>query len=249
MSALNKSKRRVLVIQARLNPEVITTEQESIRKIANEAGFNPFFINPLNKTDDINWHNPDKLFNGYNCSIWLGSAEIDLTIKTSHRELYRNKILPLVNKIFKENIHTLGICLGHQTFASIAGAKIIRDTTKREFGTDTLYLNKIGENDQIFKSFPSEIPMVFAHNDSVMTLPQGFTVLGSTKRNQFSALRRGNIVTLQSHPEITDTSGLKKRIISAQNNSSNQMYDFTSPLVNPGKTEVIIKNFLKTSLK
>ncbi len=241
----NRAK-RVLVIQARLNPNIIVAEQDNFRKIAASTGLELTFVNPLLDDDKINWSNLNQLLDQFGSSIWLGSAEVDLSIKTPEQKKYINKVLPLAKEIIRRDKPALGICLGHQTFAIAAGAKIGRDTNKREFGTTVLRLTDDGIRDPIFNSLSRPISMVFVHNDSVISAPSGFKILASTLRNKFSALRKGNIFTIQGHPEITDTIALKKRIILAQKNTGLNIYDFTYPLIDPGPTNLIIQNFLAT---
>lgn len=243
MTTKNRTK-SALVIQARLNPNIIAAEQENFRKIIEATGFELTFANPFRDSENINWKNPDELLRKYGSSIWLGSAEVDLSLKTPQRKIYLNHVLPLAKEILEENEPALGICLGHQTLALAGGAKIERDENKREFGTTTLRLTKSGMRDRIFNSLSNTMSMVFVHNDSVVNLPSGFNILGSTTRNRFSSLRKGRVVTLQGHPEINDISNLKKRIVSAQKNTHLRIYDFTYPLVNPDPTNVIIRNFL-----
>lgn len=238
--------RHILVIQARLNPDVITAEQKNLNKIAAATGYILTFVNPLRDDKDINWNHPKMVLDQYNASIWLGSAEVNLSLDTPERKKYLERVLPLAHKILKEDIPTLGICLGLQTFAFAAGAKIERDIQKREFGTTALRLTEEGQHYPIFNSFPNTIPMVFAHNDSVINVPPGFIVLGSTLRNRLAALQKGNVIMLQGHPEITDTTKLKKRIKLAQKATHLPAYNFTSPLVDPGPTSKMITNFLKT---
>lgn len=248
MTTKNRTK-NVLVIQARLNPDIIVTEQANFRKIIETTGFELTFANPLLNSEEMNWDNPSELLQKYGSSIWLGSAEVDLSLETPEQERYQNKVLPFAQKILSEDEPALGICLGHQTFALAGGAKIERDENKREFGTTILKLTKNGDEDPIFNSLLKPISMVFVHNDTVVNLPYGFTILGSTVRNRFSALRKGRTVTVQGHPEITDTTPLKKRILLAQNNTNLKIYDFTYPLVDPGPTSIIVKNFLAESSK
>lgn len=236
--------KNVVVIQARLNPKIIFAEQANFRKLIKSTDFKLTFVNPLQDSNWINWNNPDGFLNKYGSSIWLGSAEIDLSQPSPEREKYQNRVLSLAQKILRENEPALGICLGHQTFALVSGTKIVRNKKNREFGTTFLKLTRDGEGDPIFRNLHKPISMVFAHNDSVINLPSGFTIIASTTRNRFSVLRKGRIVTVQGHPEIVDTSSLKKRVILAQKNTSFKLFNFTSPLVNPGSTDLIIKNFL-----
>lgn len=248
MTITNRAK-NVLVVQARLIPKIIVAEQANFRKTVEGTGFQLTFANPLQDNEEINWSNPGELLHEYGSSMWLGSAEVDLSQPTIEREKYLSRSMPLAQKILEENEPALGICLGHQTFALVGGAKIKRDKNKREFGTTTLKLTSSGMSDPIFNLLSNTIPMVFVHNDSVINLPFGFNILGSTIRNRFSALRKGRIVTLQGHPEINDTASLKKRIILAQKNTNLHTYDFTYPLVDTYLTEVIIKNFLAETYK
>jgi GMP synthase-like glutamine amidotransferase len=233
----------VLVIQPRLNTNVIAKEQANLRKIVEKIDVKLTFVNPLQNNKEIQWDNPSDLLHKFGCSIWLGSGDIDLSQQTQERERYINRVLPLAQKILAEDEFAMGICLGHQTFALAGGVKIEKINNRAETGTTILKLTPEGKSDVIFYSLPSPISIVYSHKDSVTSLPFGFAILGYTIRDQYSALRRGKIITMQGHPEITDTTNLKKKMAIAPQHTLNG-YELTYPVVDPGQTDVIIRNFL-----
>lgn len=233
----------VLVIQPRLNFDVIVKEQANLRKIVERIDVKLTFVNPLQNNKEIQWNNPSNLLNKFRCSIWLGSGDIDLSQQTQERERYMNRVLPLAQKILSEDAPAMGICLGHQTFAFAGGAKIEKISNRAETGTTILKLTPEGKSDVVFHSLPRPISIVYSHKDSVTRLPSDFTILGYTIRDPYSALRRGKIITIQGHPEITNTTNLKKKMALAPQHTLNG-YELTYPVVNPGQTDMIIRNFL-----
>lgn len=233
----------VLVIQPRLNLDVIAKEQTNLRKIVEKINVKLTFVNPLQNDKKIQWNNPSNLLSEFGSSMWLGSGDIDLSQSTQERERYLNTVLPLAQKILKEDEPAMGICLGHQTFALAGGAKIEKVNSRAETGTTVLKLTSKGESDFIFYSLPKPIFVVYSHKDSVASLPSNFTILGYTIRDQYSALRRGKIITIQGHPEITNTANLRRKMARAPRHTLNG-YTLTYPVIDPGPTDLIIKNFL-----
>lgn len=233
----------VLVIQPRLNTDIIAKERANLRKIVEKIDVKLTFINPLQNNKEIQWNNPSDLLHKFGSSIWLGSGDIDLSQATQERERYINTVLPLAQKILSEDESAMGICLGHQTFALAGGAKVERVNDRAETGTTILKLTPKGESDIAFYSLPNPISIVYSHKDSVTSLPSDFTILGYTIRDPYSSLRRGKIITMQGHPEITNTTNLKRKMASAPQQTLDG-YTLTYPIVDPGQTDIIIRNFL-----
>jgi len=106
-------------------------------------------------------------------------------------------------KIFSLNIPILGICYGLQIMAKELGGKVV--SGKKEYGPTSL---EIGNwKLEITKNLPNKFLVWMSHGDEVLTLPQGFEVLGSTEsvKNAFIANFKKKIFGVQFHPEVEHT--------------------------------------------
>jgi GMP synthase-like glutamine amidotransferase len=228
----------ILVVQGRLDTEVIRREQTNIRNIAEKAQVHVTFVNPLL---DKEWDKPDTLLRQHGGSMWLGSAEIDLPQITNVEEKYLDRALPLAQKITNNSEFAQGICLGHQVLSLAAGGTVNR--LPQEVGTLQLNLTQEEQNNSLFRDVPlPSFKMIYGHQNSVETIPQGAVRLGSTESDPNSALKWDNIVTFQGHPEITDIRELKARI--KKSTASEHEYLQTHPIEPPHATENIIIRFL-----
>lgn len=224
----------ILIVQGRLDANVIQREQKTIRNIAERAQVHVTFVNPLL---DKHWNKPDPLLRQFGGSVWLGSAEVDLPQITNIEEKYLDRALPLAQKIATNGEFAQGICLGHQVLSLAAGGTVNR--LPREVGTVQLNLTQEGQNNALFREVPlPSFKMVYGHKNSVETIPQGAIRLGHTDSDPNSALAWDNVVTFQGHPEITDVRELKARM------KKNEDYLQTHPIENPHATENIVVRFL-----
>ncbi|MBD3317483.1 MAG: glutamine-hydrolyzing GMP synthase, partial [Chitinivibrionales bacterium] len=116
---------------------------------------------------------------------------------------------PEVSKeIFELGVPILGLCYGHQLIAKMLGGSIARGDIC-EYGSARLsvvrpneLLEGLGEDERIWMS----------HGDTVISLPEGFEVFGSTDNCINAAVGdpRRKVFGLQFHPEVTDTpNGMK----------------------------------------
>lgn len=95
----------------------------------------------------------------------------------------------------------LGICFGAQMFAKILGAKIEVNKTA-EYGTYKVNLTESGKTDPIFKNFPDSFDMFQFHSET-FKLPFGTELLAEGIDCKNQAFRKGKMVGVQFHPEVT----------------------------------------------
>ncbi|MBI2176017.1 glutamine-hydrolyzing GMP synthase [Candidatus Woesearchaeota archaeon] len=118
------------------------------------------------------------------------------------RSVYENNAPTIDKRIFTLGVPVLGLCYGHQLLAHTLGGKVV--PSSKEYGKETLtvagksrLLQGLGKKEQVWMS----------HGDSVVALPQGFSVSGSTQECKIAAFadEKRRTYGLQFHPEVQHT--------------------------------------------
>lgn len=103
---------------------------------------------------------------------------------------------------FNEKVPVLGVCYGAQLTAKKFGG-VVAKSDKREYGR-ALFHKKA--EDIILKDFMDASQVWMSHSDSVLELPAGFSVLGTTEDIPYAAFKKdggGNpLYCVQFHPEV-----------------------------------------------
>ncbi len=114
------------------------------------------------------------------------------------------KDAPVVSaKILKLGIPVLGICYGWQLMAKLMSANV--KNTAKEYGPEKMKLARSGE---LFRGIPEKEFIVYvSHGDSVMSLPEGFETIGSTRSVRYTAVQNKTTkhYGVQFHPEVHHT--------------------------------------------
>ena len=98
-----------------------------------------------------------------------------------------------------DGVPTLGICLGAQLLAVAAGGTVQRGEAGPELGLGAV---DVPEGDLLLTA--GELPVVQWHFDAVTELPEGATLLASSKHYAVQAFRVGDVAWgLQFHVEAT----------------------------------------------
>jgi GMP synthase (glutamine-hydrolysing) len=97
----------------------------------------------------------------------------------------------------------LGICAGHQFMATHFGGKAAPGKVP-EFGVAELIVDKA---EGILEGVPARSKVWESHNDEVVVVPQGFTVLARSEACPVQAMMhdRRPLFGLQFHPEVEHT--------------------------------------------
>lgn len=106
-------------------------------------------------------------------------------------------------RIFDSGIPVLGVCYGMQLMARVLGGKVVQ-ANKHEYGKAVL---EVDPKDKLFLDLESKFTSWMSHGDSVVDLPEGFTISAKT-RNTPTAAVSNNIKRLygvQFHPEVVHT--------------------------------------------
>ena len=120
--------------------------------------------------------------------------------------VYGENVPEFNEEILNLNIPILGLCYGHQLMAKSYGGKVGKADVG-EFGFAELKLSSQGLVSPLFKDVSPASQVWMSHQDGVLSLPEGFETIGSTKDCPFAALQdlTRKRFSLQCHCEVKDT--------------------------------------------
>ena len=126
-----------------------------------------------------------------------------IVLSGSPSSVYGDDAPPFNERIAFLDIPILGLCYGHQLLAKVYGGNVSK-VEVGEFGLATF--QKVKESplfDNI--TFPNQVWM--SHTDEIVSLPEGFEVIGSTKDCKVAAFQDLKLKRfgLQFHSEVKDT--------------------------------------------
>jgi len=102
-----------------------------------------------------------------------------------------------------EQLPLFGVCYGHQLMAHALGGRVDYLPGGREIGTVTIRMLDEAKTDLLTDKLPSEFRVHATHEQSVLELPKGATVLASSSRDPHHLVRYGaNAMSAQFHPEF-----------------------------------------------
>jgi len=111
------------------------------------------------------------------------------------------KKAPIPDKaLFDLGVPVLGICYGLQLMGHLLGGQVSK-SDHREYGHGTLTIIKGG---RLFSKLPKKLKVWNSHGDRVITLPPGFTAIGTTDNSEYAVIedaKRG-FYGIQFHPEV-----------------------------------------------
>ncbi|OOZ39756.1 hypothetical protein BOW53_10295 [Solemya pervernicosa gill symbiont] len=97
----------------------------------------------------------------------------------------------------------LGICFGHQLLAYALGGLVADNPTGVEVGTVPIELKSAATRDELFSVMPPSFLAQLSHLQSVITLPEGATLLASSQMASVQAFSyRSRCWGIQFHPEF-----------------------------------------------
>jgi GMP synthase-like glutamine amidotransferase len=96
----------------------------------------------------------------------------------------------------------LGICLGAQLLALVAGGRVLRSHGVPERGSCLVSLTSQAAGDPLFGTLPDDFPTIQNHSDQVVELPPGGVLLATSPVCRVQAFRVGAAAWgVQFHPE------------------------------------------------
>lgn len=124
----------------------------------------------------------------------------------------------------------LGVCLGHQIIAQVAGGRVTRNPKGWEMGVCRIDQNSSGLGDPLFDGAPSSFMAMQVHQDIVVELPPNAECLASSALSDVQSFRLGEkIRTIQFHPEFSPEH-LRYILSPYQNDLEMQGVDYMSVL-------------------
>ncbi|MBX3435980.1 MAG: type 1 glutamine amidotransferase [Planctomycetaceae bacterium] len=114
------------------------------------------------------------------------------------------RALDLLRSLHAKQKPTFASCWGFQAMARALGGQVIHDAARAEIGTHHLRLTPSGHDDPVFGPLGERFSGQMGHEDRVIELPAGATLLASTDRveNQAYTLTDAPIYCTQFHPEL-----------------------------------------------
>lgn len=103
-------------------------------------------------------------------------------------------------RLFELGLPILGICYGWQLMAALLGGKV--KSCQREYGPEEICFT-----DNAFGLEKASCKVFMSHGDTVVSLPEGFKAIGSTKNIASAAVvdAKRSFFGLQFHPEVDHT--------------------------------------------
>lgn len=136
-------------------------------------------------------------FEGYDAVLLTGSKADSFSDEPWVVELRRR-----VTALLDTDIKLLGVCFGHQLIALCMGAKVGRAPQGWVTGRNT-YTWHAG--DMAASEQRASYSLLASHQDQVLELPPGATLLASSERCPISAYARGQgVLCIQPHPEFVE---------------------------------------------
>ncbi|CAL9627679.1 hypothetical protein SUDANB176_05997 [Streptomyces sp. enrichment culture] len=109
----------------------------------------------------------------------------------------------LTGQALREAAPLLGICLGGQLLAHVAGGTVQGRHGEPEYGSTPVRLRSGAREDALFGGLPAVTPAIEHHVDAVIALPPGAVWLADSERCPYQAFRLGECAWgLQFHPEV-----------------------------------------------
>ena len=149
---------------------------------------------------------------GYYSEIALPSTDLSvfenckgIVFSGGPSSVYEENIPDFNEKILELDIPILGLCYGHQLIAKCYGGNVGKAEVG-EFGFAELHLNSEVKS-PLFEGIEPVQQVWMSHQDGVLSLGDGFEVVGSTKDCPYAAVQNlsKKRFSLQCHCEVKDT--------------------------------------------
>lgn len=196
---------RLLLIQARTNPEMIAQEQqcflERCRVEVNQ-------LNTLNVVDEpvtLPWLDEVD-------AVLIGGAG-EYSAKDNHP--WTEELHTFIQTAVDRDMPIFGSCWGHQVIARAFGGEVVNDPSRAELGSGEVELTEAGREDPIFRTFPPRFRVNMGHHDRVTQLPSNAVELAYNDSQRYQAFRLRNkpVYGTQFHSELDAERELERLIV------------------------------------
>lgn len=138
---------------------------------------------------------------GYAGLVLLGGG---LMPDDDHRAPWLASERALAAEAVRRDLPTLGICLGGQLLAHVAGGEVAANTGPVERGATPIHPTAAGRDDPVIATIGDGAPMIENHQDMITRLPAEAVLLASSDAVAHQAFRLGaHVRGVQFHPEAS----------------------------------------------
>ncbi|MFA5703953.1 MAG: glutamine amidotransferase [Advenella sp.] len=154
-----------------------------------------------------------------------------------------------VRQVIAQDRPLLGVCYGHQLMAHAMGGVVDYHPNGPEIGCKPVTLNSEGQSDPFFACFPQQFQAHLTHSQSVMQVPSGAVVLGSSSHDPHQIIRYAqNALSVQFHPEFMEE--LMRHVIVGKNKlfSPEQKISLLEAVVDTVSSRNIFLQFVRQAI-
>ncbi|WP_348788795.1 membrane dipeptidase [Leifsonia sp. NPDC080035] len=175
---------------------VVNAEESSPRRLGAWLQEQGIHVDPVLGTAGL----PASL-DGYDGLVMLGGG---LMPDDDERAPWLAQERALADEAIRADIPTLGICLGGQILAHVAGGEVRAAYGPKERGATVIAASEEGRRDPVIGGFGDAAPMIENHQDMITALPPEAVLLASSDAVANQAFRLGErVYGLQFHPEVS----------------------------------------------
>jgi len=186
---------RYLLLQVRNSDDPM--RQHEINSFARVLKTTPERIGLL---DLLNEDLSDSMFESTDMFLLGGSGHYSATGEGP----WMDRSLDILRRLRHAEKPVFASCWGFQAMARALGGQVVKDLSRAEVGTHHLFLTEAGKADPLFGPLGEGFGGQMGHEDCVIELPDGATLLASSKRHDMQAYRFEGvpIYCTQFHPEL-----------------------------------------------
>lgn len=174
---------------------VVNAKESAPRRLGQWLEEQDIVVEPVLGTDGL----PESL-DGYAGLVMLGGG---LMPDDDARAPWLAQERALALEAIDADLPTLGICLGGQILAHVAGGEVRAAFGPKERGATVISTSDAGRADRVIGGLGASAPMIENHQDMITALPPAAVLLGSSDAVEIQAFRLGErVYGLQFHPEV-----------------------------------------------